>query len=46
MLLGDILARLSDETAAVETILGSGDLTLLAAARERATAEGSILRLA
>ena len=40
MMLGDILARLSDETAAVETILGSGDLTLLAAAKERAASDG------
>ena len=39
-MLGDILARLSDETIAVETILGSGDLTLLAAVKERAGAEG------
>ena len=39
-MLGDILARLSDETAAIETILGAGDLTLLAAAKERAAAEG------
>jgi hypothetical protein len=40
MLLGDILARLSDETAAVEAILRSGDLTLLAAAKERAVGDG------
>jgi hypothetical protein len=40
MLLGDILARLSDETAAVEAILRSGDLTLLAAAKEQADADG------
>jgi len=40
MVLGDILARLSDETAAVETILGSGDLTLLAVIKERAAADG------
>ncbi|HEY4982230.1 MAG TPA: hypothetical protein VII24_09905 [Pseudolabrys sp.] len=39
-MLGDILARLSDETTAVETILGAGDLTLLAAVRERAAADG------
>jgi hypothetical protein len=39
-MLGDILARLTDETTAVETILGAGDLALLAAARERAAAEG------
>lgn len=40
MLLGDILARLTDETTAVETILGAGDLTLLAAVKEQAAAEG------
>lgn len=39
-MLGDILARLSDETTAVETILGAGDLTLLAAVRERSAADG------
>jgi len=39
-MLGDILARLTDETTAVETILGAGDLILLAAVRERAAAEG------
>ena len=39
-MLGDILAGLSDETTAVETILGAGDLTLLAAVRERAAADG------
>jgi hypothetical protein len=39
-MLGDILARLADETTAVETILGAGDLALLAAVRERAAAEG------
>jgi hypothetical protein len=39
MLLGDILARLSDETAVIETILSSGDLMLVAAARERAAAD-------
>jgi hypothetical protein len=39
-MLGDILARLTDETAAVETILGAGDLTLLTAVKERAAAEG------
>ncbi len=39
-MLGDILARLSDETTAVETILGAGDLALLTMARERAAAEG------
>jgi hypothetical protein len=39
-MLGDILARLTDETAAVETILGAGDLTLLTMVKERAAAEG------
>lgn len=39
-MLGDILARLTDETAAVETILGTGDLTLLTVVKERAAAEG------
>jgi hypothetical protein len=39
-MLGDILARLTDETTAVETIVATGDLTLLAAAREHAAAEG------
>jgi len=39
-MLGDILAKLTDETTAVETILGTGDLALLAAVREQAAAEG------
>ena len=39
-MLGDILARLSDETTAVETILGAGDVALLAAVQERAAADG------
>ncbi len=39
-MLGDILARLTDETTAVETILGTGDLALLAAVREQAAADG------
>jgi hypothetical protein len=39
-MLGDILARLTDETIAVETILGTGDLALLAAVLEHAAAEG------
>lgn len=39
-MLGDILARLTDETTAIETILGTGDLPLLAAVQERAAAEG------
>jgi len=38
--LGDILARLTDETTAVETILGAGDLTLLAAVKEQAATDG------
>jgi hypothetical protein len=39
-MLGDILASLTDETTAVETILYTGDLALLAAVRERASGEG------
>ncbi len=39
-MLGDILHRLNDETAALEALLGAGDVTLVAAARERAAAEG------
>jgi len=39
IILGDILAKLNDETTAVETILGAGDLALLAAVRERASSE-------
>ena len=39
-MLGDILARLTDETTAVETILGAGDLALLTVVKERATVEG------
>lgn len=39
-MLGDILARLTDETTAVETILGAGDLTLLAAVKEQAATDG------
>ena len=40
MMLGDILARLDDEGAAAEIILGAGDLRLLAAMQARAEAEG------
>jgi hypothetical protein len=40
MMLGDILARLDDEGAAAEIILGAGDLRLLAAMQQRAEAEG------
>ena len=39
-MLGDILAKLTDEASAVETILDTGDLTLLTAARQHAAAEG------
>ncbi|HEY5216311.1 MAG TPA: hypothetical protein VIJ17_05400 [Pseudolabrys sp.] len=39
-MLGDILARLTDETTAVETILGAGDVALLAAVQQRAAADG------
>jgi hypothetical protein len=38
-MLGDILARLTDETTALETILSAGDLALLTAVRERASDE-------
>ena len=39
-MLGDLLASLTDETTAVETILGAGDLALLTAAREQAAVDG------
>jgi hypothetical protein len=39
-MLGDLLARLTDETAAIETLLQPGDLTLLETARGKAAAEG------
>jgi hypothetical protein len=39
-MLGDILAQLTDETTAVETILGAGDVALLAAVQQRAAADG------
>ena len=39
-MLGDLLAELTDETAAVETLLQLGDLTLLETARAKAAAEG------
>ena len=39
-MLGDLLADLTDETKALETILGVGDLTLLTAVRERAATDG------
>lgn len=43
MLLGDVLARFDDETIAAETILGLGDLALIARLRERAEAVGQSL---
>jgi hypothetical protein len=43
MLLGDVLARFDDETVAAETILGLGDLALIARLRERAEAVGQSL---
>jgi hypothetical protein len=43
MLLGDVLARFDDETVAAETILGLGDLALIARLRERAEMVGQSL---
>jgi len=40
MLLGDLLAELSDETTATEAILSVDDLPMLAAMREQANADG------
>jgi len=40
MLLGDLLASLSDETAATEAILSVNDLAMLAAMRQQAEADG------
>jgi hypothetical protein len=39
-MVGNNLAGLTDEATAAETILGAGDLALLTAVRERASAEG------
>ena len=39
-MLGDLLARLTDETTAVETLLQLGDFALLETARQKAAAEG------
>lgn len=39
-MLGEILAGLTDETTALETILGAGDLALLSTVKETAAAEG------
>jgi hypothetical protein len=40
MVLGDLLARFGDESSAAETVLGVGGLSLLAALRTGADAEG------
>ena len=40
MLLGDIIARLDDETIAMEALIGLSDLTLLARVEEAAGREG------
>ena len=40
MVLGDLLARFGDDSTAVETFLGLGDLGLLAALGQRADEEG------
>ncbi len=39
-MLGDLMTSLTDEATALETIMGAGDLKLLAAARELAAADG------
>ena len=39
-MLGDLLAGLTDEATATETILRSGDLKMLTTAREQAAVEG------
>jgi hypothetical protein len=43
MLLGDLLARFSDESIAVEAVVGLGDLALIARLSERAEADGLTL---
>lgn len=43
MLLGDIIAHLTDEATAAEVILGLGDIGLLAAMRTRADENGVAL---
>jgi hypothetical protein len=43
MLLGDLLAKLTDEAGATELMLGIDDLPMLAAIRERAEADGADL---
>jgi hypothetical protein len=39
-MLGDLMTSLTDESTALETIAGAGDLKLLAAAQELAAADG------
>jgi hypothetical protein len=39
-MLGDLLAKLTDKTTAVEALLQLGDLTLLETAQGKAAAEG------
>lgn len=43
MLLGDLISRFGDETAAHEALLGIGDLALLSELRARAKADASDL---
>ncbi len=43
MILGDLLARFSDESIAVETVFGLGDLALIARLSEQAAADGLTL---
>jgi hypothetical protein len=43
MTLGDVLARLDDDGATAEFLLGIGGLTLLASTRERANESGTDL---
>jgi len=43
MLLGDLLARFSDESIAAETVFGLGDLALIAKLSEHAETDGLTL---
>jgi hypothetical protein len=43
MLLGDLLSRFTDESIAAETIVGLGDLPLIAKLREQAETDGLTL---
>jgi len=43
MLLGDLLARFRDESIATETVLGCGDLVLIAGLMEQASLSGQTL---